>query len=355
MLKQLNIRNLQPGMVIVRVTEQNGPVKIKKSGLVTSQDMVQGLIEMGIQQVEVDLDQTVEVEVEAPKIKKSTTRRMLESNKVTHARPQDDLPDQFHRNLYLPSVQDIPSPWQFYTKRYVLAVFIVIGGLGFGWTLANYQLLLNLFSSQAEQPPVSVVAPVSTSLGQASKQLDNTLVAATQVDTGQDIKASKEADATEQQIPSQQLTKTATEPSNTEKNDSVKTDIEETDVEQSIAKPIEAEPKISADVLARFKKAMSDVDDSPTAATPVETISSGKNVPRIDQLPPWAMTRLPSMAFSAHMYASIESERWVRVNGIRMVEGDKIDDKVEIVRIEPQHVILNFSGQTFSMAALTDW
>ena len=78
-------------------------------------------------------------------------------------------------------------------------------------------------------------------------------------------------------------------------------------------------------------------------------------MPRIDQLPAWVMTRLPSMAFSAHMYASVESDRWVRVNGTRMVEGDKIDGLIEIVRIEPQHVILNFSGQTFSMAALTDW
>ena len=142
MLRQIDIQNLKPGMVIVQITEQNGPVKIKKSGLVTSQDMVQGLIEMGIQQVEIDSDQTVEVEVEAPKIKKSATHRMLESNKVTHTRIDDGLSDQFHRSLFLPSVQGIPSAWQFYTKRYSLAAFIALGGLGFGWTLANYQQIL---------------------------------------------------------------------------------------------------------------------------------------------------------------------------------------------------------------------
>tara|TARA_B110000967_G_C18338109_1_gene295317 strand:- start:268 stop:384 length:117 start_codon:yes stop_codon:yes gene_type:complete len=38
-----------------------------------------------------------------------------------------------------------------------------------------------------------------------------------------------------------------------------------------------------------------------------------------------------------------------------MREGDKIDGMIEIVSIEPQHVILNYSGQMFSMAALTDW
>ncbi len=89
MLKQINIQDLQPGMVIVRIVEQNGPVKIKKSGLVTSQNMVQGLIEMGIQQLEVDPDQTVEVE--AQHIKKSATRRILENNTVTSTRIEDGL------------------------------------------------------------------------------------------------------------------------------------------------------------------------------------------------------------------------------------------------------------------------
>ena len=100
---------------------------------------------------------------------------------------------------------------------------------------------------------------------------------------------------------------------------------------------------------------MVETEDLPVIEKPIESASSSEDVPRVDQLPAWIMNRLPSMAFSAHMYASIDSERWVRVNGTRMVEGDKIDGIIEIVRIEPQHVILNYSGQTFSMAALTDW
>ena len=42
------IDHLKPGMVIVQITKQNGPVKIRKSGLVTSDAMVQGLSEMGV-------------------------------------------------------------------------------------------------------------------------------------------------------------------------------------------------------------------------------------------------------------------------------------------------------------------
>ena len=67
------------------------------------------------------------------------------------------------------------------------------------------------------------------------------------------------------------------------------------------------------------------------------------------------LTRLPSMNFSAHMYASQVDDRWVRVNGVQRFEGDWIDDKVQIINIEAQRVILSFEGELFSMSALTDW
>jgi general secretion pathway protein B len=340
MLRQIDIQNLKPGMVIVQITEQNGPVKIKKSGLVTSQDMVQGLIEMGIQQVEIDSDQTVEVEVKTPKIKKSATQRMLESTKVTHTRIEDGLSDQFHRSLFLPSVQGIPSAWQFYTKRYSLAAFIALGGLGFGWTLANFQQILVLFSSQPEALVVSQAASVAAPVASATKQPEINNQSSVQVTDLQYSQPEAALDVTNQQIAVPDNSKTQTEA-----NDEIQTN----------TPPTEPEPQISADVLARFRKAITEVEDSPVVSSPVQNVSSSEDVPRIDQLPAWVMTRLPSMAFSAHMYASVESERWVRVNGSRMVEGDKIDGLIEIVRIEPQHVILHYSGQTFSMAALTDW
>jgi len=55
------------------------------------------------------------------------------------------------------------------------------------------------------------------------------------------------------------------------------------------------------------------------------------------------------------MYASRPDDRWVRVNGIQMSEGDWIDDKVQIVNIEAQQVVLGFEEELFTMAALTDW
>ena len=302
--------------------------------------MVQGLIEMGIQQVEIDPDQTVELnaEVTVLNIKKSATLRMLESNKVTHTQIDDGLSEQFHRSLFLPSVQDIPSAWQFYIKRYVLAAFITLGGLSLGWSLANFQEILTLLSPYVDKPATIASVPVQAAIASAPEQLDNKSEQSVKVDNPQDANSAGIINAGGQQVSGTDDNTNNSEPS---------------DVERIIT-PV-PEPQISADVLARFRKAITEVADSPVTQPPVQSISSIDDVPRIDQLPAWVMNRLPSMAFSAHMYASIESERWVRVNGTRMGEGDKIDGMIEIVGIEPQHVILNYSGQMFSMAALTDW
>ena len=80
-----------------------------------------------------------------------------------------------------------------------------------------------------------------------------------------------------------------------------------------------------------------------------------KDIQRVDELPVRMLTRLPTMKFSAHMYASNPSDRWVRVNGNQLGEGDWIADKVQIVAIEGQRVVLEFENERFIMAALTDW
>ena len=124
---------------------------------------------------------------------------------------------------------------------------------------------------------------------------------------------------------------------------------------ESAQAPVEPAPvQISNELLSKFNKALQEVSEQPESDVAPEK-PDVQGVVRIDQLPPWLMTELPSMAFSAHMYASDPKQRWVRVNNDKLVEGDLIDRKVTIMRIDPQHVILNYAGHEFSMSALTDW
>ena len=52
MLKVFNVSELQPGMLVSRVVSQHGPVKIRKIGMIRSPEMVKGLTNMGVTEVE---------------------------------------------------------------------------------------------------------------------------------------------------------------------------------------------------------------------------------------------------------------------------------------------------------------
>lgn len=345
--KVINIQALTPGMVIIRVTQQNGPVRIRKTGLVSSQAMVQGLIEMGIQEVEIDPEQTVEVE--PVQVNKSATQKMLESNHVTNTRIDDGLSDQFHRSLFLPSVQDIPSAWLFYTKRYSLAVLIAIGGFGLGWAGSHYEGVKQWFVS------TSVIEPnLDKSVAEA---------ASPQVNRIGDSSSSEAADRENEVISTQALPVQESSaqllqedekfvPPTSDKTHLVVEATPELAPEPTTT-PSEEQP-ISADLLAKFREAVSEVGEN--APNPeVQNAQLDNGVSRIDKLPVWVLTELPNMSFSAHMYASDDAERWVRVNGTRMVEGDMIEGSVEIISISPQQVVLSYEGHKFVMDALTDW
>ena len=97
------------------------------------------------------------------------------------------------------------------------------------------------------------------------------------------------------------------------------------------------------------------MDNNADVAPANPMASSYDDLPRVDQLSVAIQTQIPAMAFSAHMYSSSRQQRWVRVNGRRLVEGDFIAQDLQLVNIEPQKVILSFKDEVFTMNALSDW
>ncbi|WP_340681084.1 general secretion pathway protein GspB [Paraglaciecola sp.] len=391
----IQTEDLKPGMVIVQVTKQNGPLKIRKSGLVTSVEMVQGLLEMGIQEVQIDPNQTVEIEI--PVVQSSTTMQLLQSNSSTQAKADHQLHDQFNRRLFLPSVQDIPSQWQLYVKRGVTMLVLALAGLILGFGIAYLPSVLSLRS------PLVVAESANTAADKTLTQLPDT------VDTTTTVVAQSSPAINPPPVLTQSITDNSTSESINQIDADVTNppkqakDIQVADVPLETKaevlqqnKPIKPEP-VSPELLKRFEKVIQQMNREEHYASkstkaeqmqhntdnsgpivdlsefplldeqneilsghrkaPAQTIrdKNVQDVPRIDQLPDWVMGELPSMAFSAHMYASLPSERWVRVNGQNRREGDLIDDKVRIVKIAAQHVILNYAGHEFSVQAMTDW
>lgn len=438
MFKTFSVNELAPGMMVSKVLEQHGPVKIRKVGMIRSQDMIKGLSEMGVTQVEVDLSQSLGLEDDAQsevpeaistidgthttKVADETaTQRLVASNKRV-ADVDRQLSQQFHRSLFLPAVEQMPSKWSLYGKPYaILAGCVVVGfciGLilsatalhGTSWLFGSNEAPivsnesiaereakqeLNIEPAQggasespqglstqtdglAQPAPELVQAPaqavVDDIVQQDVVQQDVVQQGAAQQEAPQQQAIQQEAGQNEppalvsingviveegQQVLGYQNTNAqATAP-----QEPIANNVSSSNVNN---KPIQGNPSASSnisseDLLRRIQEAANDIDkQSSSEPEPYEAERASEartynDVLRIDQLSPAVLTQMPGMSFSAHMYASNPIDRWVRVNGKRLGEGDYISDDLQLLRIEPDRVILSFKGDDFRMNALSDW
>lgn len=371
MFKQISIAELKPGMVITRIISQNGPVRIRKSGLVTGEAMVDGLREMGVLELEVDPHQQVELEDNTlgPKNVTSPTQALFNVQSPSAPGLDKTLSEQFNRSLFLPSVQSIKPEWQWLAQQSIAFVVLALLGFALGFVGAHVPGWLKTqmnppiaTQQQATSSPADVVENTPSEPEGGETKVDSLT---------EDISTQQEA-----AVPSnaqQQDTTASAQPLTDKTNEEVTLIQQQEPVAQPdpFAPPEEGQDafsrsqqfqqennQISPELLQRFQNAVSEVKPATEVGSQRsynEKSQDDDNVIRIDQLPAWVLTELPSMSFSAHMYASEPGDRWVRVNGNEKVEGDMIADKVQIQRIEPQRVILVYRGEEFSMAALTDW
>lgn len=359
MAKQIRIGDLQPGMFILGIIEQNGPVRIKKTGLVTSQEMVQGLAEMGVVSVAIDPEKTVELEIE-DKHHVSQTQFVMQANEESPRRDADNqLTEQFNRSLFMPSLQKVPSALQYYGTQFGIAALVVVIGFTAGWFVSSLgnKVYVPADSAMMVEETAQPESPQQGEATQSSQQADSV---AGSSDSHEVVQQPQEvaAPSTEPETEVVAAAPAQNEPVSVDTEST--TDITETDTEELVANPA-----VSPELMKRFEAAMADLEkeSAPTVGDDGETLEYGSannnynstDVQRVDQLPARVMTRLPSMSFSAHMYASNPNDRWVKLNGIEMGEGEWLDEKLFIERIEPQHVILVFEGHQFSMRALSEW
>ncbi|NMH59335.1 general secretion pathway protein GspB [Alteromonas ponticola] len=361
MSERVLIENVKPGMVISRITQQNGPVSIQKSGLVSSDSMVQGLAEMGVLEVEIDPDLTVQL---APKVSYQTqTQALLRGQHDTAAKAVSSMDnavsDQFNRSLFLPTVQSMPSVWQQYTKNAALYLFIVVGGLAMGFSVGSAERWWPALTASFSEAQPAKTASADNVVEQPAKDAEQTDPLST--DTQKDKPASPSATTTAARQKGTESALPQTQQSDmgqSEERPAAPITKSEPAYEGKVLnEPAEKNVDVSPELMARFNEAVKalDTEKQTQAPPPKSKVNVHSDVPRVDQLPVRLLTRLPSMNFSAHMYASNPQDRWVRVNGKQLGEGDWITDRVQIVNIEGQRVILNFEDELFSMAALTDW
>jgi general secretion pathway protein B len=395
MLKVFNVSELQPGMLVSRVVSQHGPVKIRKIGMIRSLEMVKGLTNMGVTEVEVDLSQSLglldtdamELELEPTEqaVKLTPTQQLLQNERKS-AKANNDVSQQYHRSLFMPSMDTLPSSWDLYGKNISLSLLLVVGGLCVGWNIASIPDWLSLTKSKdyvvidyqpmnrSTQKNLALDAnsPASSALlNELSKAQNgtndpNTMTEDMQASTAPEGKSSAGlAQAQTPVIPKQKdpITVPDAEPlvlgylpenmPNKEILDS--SAVSEGENILNLPANTQSESAVSARLLAKINKAIAELDKGESGESNFQKGTSYDDLPRVDQLSVATQTQIPSMAFSAHMYSSERPERWVRVNGRRLVEGDFIAENLRLVNIEPQKVILSFKDEVFTMNALSDW
>lgn len=352
MSDRVSIEALKPGMVIVQITQQNGPVKIRKSGLVSSDAMVQGLAEMGVQEVEIDPEQTVEVA--APVHHRTQTQALLRGEHDTSAKLDHTLSDQFNRSLFLPTVQSLPSVWKIYGKQALTFMIVITGGLCIGFTTATYSLWWPVFESTSRQavPTVESSPPQQAADSNPETVGVPPVAAINEPEPSRQGASENTANEAAEAVTQTANTQAQRQPSGQSQPASSATQSEGRVLNEREQNNVDVSPEL----MARFNKAVEAMDDEASQRVEPETnVKVHDSMPRVDQLPVRLLTRLPTMNFSAHMYASQKEDRWVRVNGVQLMEGEWIDERVKIVNINAQHVVLSFEDTLFTMAALTDW
>lgn len=407
MFKQVAVSDLQTGMMVTKVIEQSGRVRIRKVGFIRSPEMITGLKEMGVISVEVDLEQSLNVEFEKPNesannevqdenTDKTTATQQLVASDKQIADVDRQLSQQFHRSLFMPAVEQMPSKWVLYGKPYALLFTYVVLGLfiggGTSYLIADINespktVLTDTVKSETSNKEKLAGSEQSInnaeeltsddSLGTnkeseiAAKTIQETSIANNDDKNKQDTLPTEQSksvnnvnEVNEQtSAPLQLVNGVLLEEGQTVlgyngSNDKVEDSKQNESAinESKVQDIISGNEIVNSDLYRRIQRAAKDVDEQPNEPKP-ETlkVTNLNDLPRIDQLSAALLTQMPAMRFSAHMYASNPQDRWVRVNSRRLGEGDIIANDVILKRIESEKVVLEYKGKEFTMNALSDW
>lgn len=118
------------------------------------------------------------------------------------------------------------------------------------------------------------------------------------------------------------------------------------------AEPVD-DPEVSAELRQRFASALEDSAEQRGKSSTFTTHSAPAQ--DISMLDITLQRQLPKLRFEAHVYATQPAQRWVKVNGKSLQEGQWITSDVRLKEITPQYVLLEFGQQLFSMRALSEW
>ncbi|WP_306519610.1 general secretion pathway protein GspB [Rheinheimera sp.] len=110
--------------------------------------------------------------------------------------------------------------------------------------------------------------------------------------------------------------------------------------------------EVSDELKSKFALALEETDSAPRRQTVTDHAAPARDINSLDEL---LKRQIPPLRFEAHVYASEPKQRWVKVNGKDLQEGQWVTADIQIKEITPQYVLLQTGRQLFSVEALSEW
>ena len=109
---------------------------------------------------------------------------------------------------------------------------------------------------------------------------------------------------------------------------------------------------VSNDLQRRFELALLDIPEQEIVSSP-EIHHDGSD---LHDMSAEFQKKVPSIQYDAHLYSTVVGERWIKINGENLKEGQfDGQGQIQLLKIQPNRSIFRVGRQSFSLESLTDW
>ena len=124
-----------------------------------------------------------------------------------------------------------------------------------------------------------------------------------------------------------------------------------------VTKAEQAGVEVSAELRDKFSAALKATEQAGATTAGSSGTMRPQSAPakHISELDSATLQQIPALRFDAHVYATSATQRWVKVNGKTLQEGQWVTADIRIREITQQYVLLELGNQLFSIAALSEW
>ncbi|MEH8016503.1 general secretion pathway protein GspB [Rheinheimera muenzenbergensis] len=129
-------------------------------------------------------------------------------------------------------------------------------------------------------------------------------------------------------------------------------DEDQSSAERATQADIVADMAVSDELRDKFSEALKATEHGSGHSTVRSHSAPAQDISMLDAR---LLQQIPPLRFDAHVYATSAAQRWVKVNGKTLQEGQWVTADIRIREITPQYVLLQLGTQLFSMSALSEW